>query len=64
MAKKNKNIVHETETDEQKQARWKKNEKTARSFAKQAGLLKTAIKERKETENQKKAANRSGRTNY
>lgn len=47
MAKKNKSTAREMETQEQKEARWAKNEKMARSFAKQAGLLKKAQAERK-----------------
>lgn len=43
MAKKNKSTAREMETQEQKEARWAKNEKMARSFAKQAGLLKAAL---------------------
>lgn len=47
MAKKNKSTAREMETQEQKEARWAKNEKMARSFAKQAGLLNKAQAERK-----------------
>lgn len=38
--KKNKKVVVEKETQEQKEARWKKNLKMARSFARQAGVKK------------------------
>ena len=37
---KKKKVVVEKETQEQKEARWKKNLKMARSFAKQAGVKK------------------------
>lgn len=37
---KKKKVVIEKETQEQKEARWKKNLKMARSFAKQAGVKK------------------------
>lgn len=54
MAKKNKNTAHEMETQEQKEARWAKNQKMARSFARQAGLDKKAIAERKQIQKEKR----------
>lgn len=38
MAKKNKTTERVNETQEQKEARWAKNLKIARSFARQAGI--------------------------
>ncbi len=38
MAKKNKTTAHTEETQEQKEARWAKNIKIAKSFARQAGI--------------------------
>lgn len=43
MAKKKKFVPREMETQEQKEARWAKNIKMARSFARQAGLLDSAL---------------------
>lgn len=53
MAKKNKTTAREMETQEQKEARWTKNQKLAKSFAKQAGLLKKAKAEREKSKNVK-----------
>ena len=38
MAKKNKSTAREMETQEQKEARWAKEKKTAQSFARQCGI--------------------------
>lgn len=52
MAKKK--IVSSNETQEQKEARWAKNQKMARSFARQAGLDKKAFAERKQIQKEKR----------
>lgn len=43
---KNKTTARTEETAEHKEARWAKNKKMAKSFARQAGLLKKAQAER------------------
>lgn len=55
MAKKKRGFGISSETDDEKKVRWGKQLKQARSFARQAGILNTAIKEREELEKFKKA---------
>ncbi|MCF0117595.1 MAG: hypothetical protein HUJ61_06085 [Bacilli bacterium] len=55
---KKKKVFKEIETQEQKEARWAKSNKMAKSFAKQAGLLKQAKDERKHNELIKSANHR------
>lgn len=53
MAKKNKHVVREMETEEQKKERWAKNEKMAKSFAIQMGVRPKRNLTRKLTQSEK-----------